>query len=118
MSSFFLLEWGVQTLCRFDHNRTPRSDSANLEPSKFWCPGGRASLQQPDTVPAVTRPAAQTPAASGASPALAHAVPAVRVCVRLANVGQLAEGPSSPPLVCNFSCIYFVLRPGLCGAHS
>ena len=38
MSSFFLLKWGVQILCIF--NQTPRSDSANLEPSEtlMFCP--------------------------------------------------------------------------------
>ena len=34
MSSFFLLKWGVQILCLFSQNQTPRSDSANLEPSE------------------------------------------------------------------------------------
>ena len=34
MSLLFLLKWGVQILCLFNQNRTPRSDSANLEPSE------------------------------------------------------------------------------------
>ena len=34
MSSFFLLTWGVQILCLFNQHQTPRSDSANLEPSE------------------------------------------------------------------------------------
>ena len=39
MSSFFLLKWGVQILCLFGQNQTPRSDSANLEPSEpIFCP--------------------------------------------------------------------------------
>ena len=39
MSSFFLLTWGVQILCLFSQNQTPRSDSANLEPSEpIFCP--------------------------------------------------------------------------------
>ena len=39
MSSFFLLKRGVQILCLFSQNQTPRSDSANLEPSEpIFCP--------------------------------------------------------------------------------
>ena len=39
MSSYFLLTWGVQILCIFNQNQTPRSDSANLEPSEtIFCP--------------------------------------------------------------------------------
>ena len=34
MSSYFLLQWGVQILCLLSQNQTPRSDSANLEPSE------------------------------------------------------------------------------------
>ena len=30
-SSFFLLKWGVQILCLFSQNQTPRSHSTNLE---------------------------------------------------------------------------------------
>ena len=35
MSSSFLLKWGVQTPYLFHENSTPRSDSANLEPSEL-----------------------------------------------------------------------------------
>ena len=39
MSSFFLSTWGTQILYLFNQNRTPRSDSANLEPSEsIFCP--------------------------------------------------------------------------------
>ena len=39
MSSFFLLKWGVQIPCLFSQNQTPRSDTANLEPSEpIFCP--------------------------------------------------------------------------------
>ena len=39
MSSYFLLKWGVQMLYIFNQNQTPRSDSANLEPSEIiFCP--------------------------------------------------------------------------------
>ena len=34
MSSSSLLKWGVQILCLCSQNQTPRSDSANLEPSE------------------------------------------------------------------------------------
>ena len=34
MSSFFLLQRGVQILCLFNPKQTPRSDSANPEPSE------------------------------------------------------------------------------------
>ena len=37
--SFFLLKWGVQILYIFNEKQTPRSDSANLEPSEpIFCP--------------------------------------------------------------------------------
>ena len=39
MSPSFLLKWGIQILCLFNQNQTPRSDSANLVPSEpMFCP--------------------------------------------------------------------------------
>ena len=39
MSLYFVLEWGVQIHYNFHENQTPRSDSANLEPSEpIFCP--------------------------------------------------------------------------------
>ena len=55
MSSFFLSKRGVQILCLFNQNQTPRSDSANLEPSKhIFCPpnsGAQVILELPTVSP-------------------------------------------------------------------
>ena len=38
-SSFFLLKWGVQIMCLFSQNQTPRSDSVNFVSSEpIFCP--------------------------------------------------------------------------------
>ena len=47
MSSFFLLQWGVQILCIFNQDQTPRSDSANLEPCEpIFCPRNSGAQDQ------------------------------------------------------------------------
>ena len=56
MSSFFRLKWGVQILCLFNQNQTPRSDSANLEPSEpIFCPHILEPRCDRDSYPAFQR---------------------------------------------------------------